>query len=187
MLKPNWTWRGSRYKNIYFRCTHPICNINRSIGNISHFYASRPILLWKRKRKNVQDVSNVGYDFILLNWKDSWVIYAILAFRHYINMAWKSSNIAIWSISRFSVYRQTPMIYNIWCKIKIHWIITIVDYYGHARGDDERKEEVKLTNHNIMAVNSRACITWNPSYHGDYISLNKKWFSNIKKICNIEK
>ena len=71
------------------------------------------------------------------------------------------------------------MIYNIWCKIKIHWIITIVDYYGHARGDDERKEEVKLTNHNIMAVNSRACITWNPSYHGDYISLNRKW-SNIK-------
>ena len=90
----------------------------------------------------------------------------------------------IWSISKN--ISTPPLIYILfWCKIKGHWIITIVDYYGHARGDDERKEEVKLTNHNIMAVNSRACITWNPSYHGDYISLNRKWFSNFKRISNI--
>ena len=128
----------------------------------------------------------MGYDFILLNWKDSWVIYAILAFKYYMNMVWKALHIEIWSISRFSVLYIYIYIYILFeCKIKRHWIITIVDYYGHARGDDERKEEVKLTNHNIMAVNSRACITWNPSYHGDYISLNRKWFSNFKRISNI--
>ena len=101
-------------------------------------------------------------------------------------MVWKALHIEIWSISRFSVLYIYIYIYILFeCKIKRHWIITIVDYYGHARGDDERKEEVKLTNHNIMAVNSRACITWNPSYHGDYISLNRKWFSDFKRISNI--
>ena len=30
--------------------------------------------------------------------------------------------------------------------------------FGHAIGDDERKEEVKLTNHNLMAVKSRSIL-----------------------------
>ena len=37
-----------------------ICNINGRILNNSHFYASRPILLWNGKGKNVRGV-RVGF------------------------------------------------------------------------------------------------------------------------------